>query len=643
VAKLIHIGAALTVFSLLWASPILGQKGEVNGSRNFLTFSLNQGFYHSPFYLDISSQTGDPVHYTLDGSLPTPNSDLLTGSIFLDYTDSKANSFSEIPTSPKQSLINYQAWTSPGKPVDKAHVIRCASFRDGIRTSPVYTRTYFVDEAGDYTYTLPVLSLVTDSLNLFDTDSGIYIPGNAFDPADPQWSGNYFQKGREWERQVHLEYFSKEGYLGLSQNAGFRIHGGMTRHAAQKTLRLYARDEYGPNYFNYPLFPQKSVGEYKRFLLRTTMGSWRGETIISDVLAHEMVRDLNIEIMDYQAVIVFLNGEYWGIHTLRDRVDERYIEYISGIDKDSVDMINANIGLIDAGSNEHYLNLAAFIEMNELSEQSNYEYVKTQIDISSFVDYITAEMFFANSDWPGNNQKLWRPQRPDGKWRWIFLDLDAAYDPGAPDIFKKAMLEEGEMEWAREPVSSFLLRNLLKNEQFTSLFIERFAQILNEAFTPEKIYRKLESIMSQYEEEVAQHSTRWHYPESKASWEQDIKDHLLDFLIKRPCEVAKQVIRYFDLEEFGFSCESPDELGKQLVIAPNPNNGNFYIWNNSQKGELLKAVLTDIAGKVVYVEENILLEAQEKKYYEFSALSGGMYYLSLISAHQYTVKPILVY
>lgn len=621
---------------LLCASPLYGQK-------NLLFFSTEQGFYKSPVSLEISSLNGDSVHYTLDGSLPDYNSTLVSGSIELGFTDSSPNIYSEIPTSPKQSDIDYKAWEPPGGPVDKVHVIRCASFRDGSRTSLVYTRTYFVDENIGNKYSTPIISLLTDSANLFGAEIGIYLPGNKYDSDNSNWTGNYFQKGTNWERPVHLEYFSENGELELSQDAGIRIHGGKTRHAAQKTLRVYARDEYGEDDFNFKLLPQKEVSKYKRFLLRTSMGSWQGETIIADVLAHELVRDLDVEIMDYQPVIVFLNGEYWGIHTLRDRVGERFIEYTFGIDRDSVDMINANISLVDAGSNEHYLRLAEFIDLNDLSDQNNFEYVKTQMDISSFVDYVIAEMFFSNSDWPGNNQKLWRPQTPDGKWRWIFTDLDGAYDPEAPNIFKHAMAKEGEMEWQSEPVSSFLLRNLLKNSQFTSLFIARFAEILNEEFTHEKIFHKINGIKTLYEEEMPRHISRWKYPASLSSWENDMEDYLLDFLIARPCEVTRQVISYFKLEEFGFSCESHDELEKHIIVAPNPNDGSFFIWNDSERSMLAHMVISDVSGRIVYVEENVLLESQIKKPYDFPEFSAGLYYLSLVSAQQSVVKPIVIY
>jgi len=252
-------------------------------------------------------------------------------------------------------------------------------------------------------------------------------------------------------------------------------------------------------------------------------------------------------------------------------------------------------------------------------------------------------MFFANSDWPGNNQKLWRPQAEGGKWRWIFMDLDAAYNPEAPDIFDFSMYEEGEMEWDREPVSSFLFRNLLKNEEFTSRFIYRFAQILNEEFNPANGYRIQEQIKSLYAEELPRHIARWGYPASVSSWQRDVEEHLMNFLKTRPCQVAGQLKSYFDLDDFGFSCMSKEYFTTLFSLAPNPSDGHFFIGNTSSKSLLFSIRLTDISGRVVYTEENILLEPQEKKYLHFTSLAGGMYYMSFIGYGQHAVKSLVIY
>ena len=120
---------------------------------------------------------------------------------------------------------------------------------------------------------------------------------------------------------------------------------------------------------NFKLFPNRENDKYERFILRSTYRGWYN-TIINDVLATSIVEDLNFEYQDYQPVVVYLNGEYWGIHTIREKIDERYIAYLYDIDKDSVDAIfNPYWGLWDPknGSDPHsndYENLIAFIELN---------------------------------------------------------------------------------------------------------------------------------------------------------------------------------------------------------------------------------------------------------------------------------------
>ncbi len=100
-----------------------------------------------------------------------------------------------------------------------------------------------------------------------------------------------------------------------------RIHGKRTRRRPQKNLRMYARKEYGSQYFNYQLLPQRDSDKYKRFLLTTTMGSMFN-TIIEDVMTHDLIRHFGVDIMEYRPVILFINGEYWGVHTIRDYQNE---------------------------------------------------------------------------------------------------------------------------------------------------------------------------------------------------------------------------------------------------------------------------------------------------------------------------------
>ena len=119
-----------------------------NGSNNLnnqLTFEFNGGFYANPFFQKMTSLTDDTIYYTLDGSIPNDGSIIFPDSLIMGYKYSTANLISNIPTTPEQSLISYKAWESPDYIIDKANILRCATYKNGIRTSDVYTQTYIVD------------------------------------------------------------------------------------------------------------------------------------------------------------------------------------------------------------------------------------------------------------------------------------------------------------------------------------------------------------------------------------------------------------------------------------------------------------------------------------------------------------------
>jgi len=601
--------------------------GTSNNNTSQLVFSENAGYFEQGFKLNIKSLRNDTIYYTTDGSIPTVNSLVFSDSITIYNRTANPNYFSEFRSSPEQSLISYKAWKAPSKNLDKATTLRSVSIKNGQNTSRVYTQTYFIDENIFSKYKHPILSIVTEESNLFDSDSGIYVPGINFKLDNPEWSGNYFESGIEWEKPIHIEYFSEDGRVEFHQDAGIRIHGGKTRQAAQKSLRIYARKEYGKEYFKYRLFPEKETVEFKRFLLRTTMGSWNDQSIIKDVLAHNIAKDLNIETQDFQPVIVFINGEYWGIHSLRDRIDKHYIKYEFNIDKDSIDLIGGNFNLVFAGDNSHYISLIEFIENNDLSIQNNYEYVKTQIDIDNFISYQIAEMFFANKDWPSNNSKLWRTKTKDGKWRWIFYDLDAGLLDANKNMFVHCLNTDTSITWPNAPESTFLFRNLITNNNFLDKFINRYAEILNTTFATSSILDKVKPIKELYKNEIDSHIERWEYPESYSKWERDIEEKLVGFLADRLCAVEKNMNRFIFPDHFNFDCT--ENLGTSfLELYPNPNTGEFTFVNNSEqtiKGDL---VISSILGVIVYQENYVYLNTNEEKKLNLKHLNQGIYALN---------------
>ncbi len=491
-------------------------------------------------------------------------------------------------------------------------------------------------------YKFPIISLVTEQGNLFDTDSGIYVPGIHFEESKPEWTGNYCKSGKAWERPVHLEYFEQDGNLGFSQDAGLRIHGGKTRIAAQKSLKLYARKEYGTKAFNYKLLPAKENEKYKRFILRSSMGSWNDESIIKDVLTSEITKNMDFESQSHQAVIVYINGEYWGIQNLRDRIDDHFLESEYPINADSVDIIGGNYNLVFSGSNQHYIALLAYIETHDLSQPEHYAYLLTQIDISSYIDYQIAEMFFANYDWPGNNMKLWRPQTTTGKWRWIFYDLDAGLRNYERNMFQHCTLNDADVSWPNPAESTFLFRNLLKNELFKQAFSDRYATLLRSTLSTSASLFKTQQLKNIYTDEVAPHIEIWHYPSSTISWEQDLESKLAYFLENRPCEVEKHIIEFLSLSNYQFDCTANNKSDK-LLLSPNPNNGKFFINNQTEETIRGDISISTISGTTVYFEEHVYLDAYESKELNTTELPTGVHLLQYKnSVHTELLKFVVI-
>lgn len=517
-----------------------------------LSFSHPPGFHAEPFQLALGTALKNAtIYYTIDGSDPDPSRVVTDAAwaampaatrrrtfVYRDPVDvaaltRRANDVSLIPTNAGFALDGYPpGWTPPAGEVEKAAVIRAAVVTDG-RVEARETRTYFVAPRGRGRYTLPVVSLSADRGSLFSADSGIYVPGDGAER-------NYNRRGAEWERRAHFELFDLDGRRPLAQEVGVRIHGGGTRNLPQKTLRLYARSEYGKGRLRYRFFPTKAVDDFDRILLRNAGNDWWAG-LLRDPVLQTLVQHLPFETQHYQPGVVFVNGEYWGLHNFRDRLDAQHLATHHGIPPEQVVVQENNGALVEGapGADAPFHDFMARVRRGELKSRPDFE---RYVDVDGYLDYLITQMYAANTDWPQNNVLFWRYAGPspaaapgprDGRWRWMLFDVDRSlgfHTTKATDMVRYVFVED-HPAWMAP--SFELPRALMAVPEVRAELQQRAAVHLATTFRETRVRAQIESAAARIAPEVGEHVARWRWPRSEAEWRHHV-GVMQDFAADRP-------------------------------------------------------------------------------------------------------------
>ncbi len=577
--------------------------------------SKNGGIYEEVFYLELKSKYNNQIRYTIDGSLPTSQSLLYSNPLLLNSSlTSPINISQYLITPPKQYL-------PPSEGLPKAIVIRAASFNDnGEIVSEIITNSYFI-KSMNIEHSLPIISLTLPYDGIFDDSSGIMVPGIHWDSDNPEWTGNYYQRGDEWEREIYAEFFEQNGAVGFSQAVGLRTHGGNSRRDAQKALKIYARDDYDNDDFSYKLFDDRPTEKFKRLVLGAATSSWSSAGM-EDFLANKLARELQIETVASRPVILYLNGEYWGLYYFEEKIDNHYIATHNDIDTDSVDIIGSATGNIDEGSNEEFLKLYQFVETADFRNQTDYLTFLEDVDIENFIDYYLFEMYIANIDWPSNNYALWKPKNK-GKWKWIFFDGDA----GLQRVNHNSLLfsmEESEISWPNNKTATLFFRQLMQNETFRTQFFNRIEQVLNSTLSYDSILPYYVEALDNFSTELDRMIQRFEYPVNAEDWVRGT-ERVKKFIQIRPCVMRQQI-----LDEYHFlidipECDNSINSLSEIDLFPNPNNGDFRIRFEAQFASLLVVKVIDMFGRVQAEKEVLFTSGVNDYFLSFDNLEDGIY------------------
>jgi hypothetical protein len=481
------------------------------------TLSHPGGYYDRDIRLTINGPDPDSaVIFTLDGSVPTHT----VGTTYTHPIHLSA-------AAPAVAVIRARAVLPDGK------------------LGPVASASYFVGVSA----TLPMISLIMDPSDLWDPQRGIYV--------------NYDERGDAWERPADITYVDRDRRSGFHIPAGIRIHGGGSRDYDKKALRLYFRQEYGASRLEYPLFAdsrvaRSNVHSFKRLVLhnggqdcpnhhRGDLGNWT-------LMRNQLVDSLAIQLGGYatraQPVLMFINGESWGIYHIRERPDRYFLNDHYNIE--SADLLNAP-GILGEqsvvlGDNEHWEHLLEFVETHDLVDPDNYAYIQSQMNVANFIDYSILQIYVANTDWPHHNVRQFRPRVQGGRWHWLFWDTDnglGAY-PSTPYSRVDTNLIQHVLTY-NHPVTGgrdlLLLRKLLHAPTFLDRFLSRTADLLNTTLAPASVIARIDALAAELQPDIAYETIRWPRP---VNWESNVEE-LRDFARRRPDFVRQHIVEGLNL------------------------------------------------------------------------------------------------
>ena len=457
------------------------------------TFSGSQGgFYNDAVTLQAPKNLpeGMTVRCTKDGSVPTKNS-------------SKFESDMKIETST---------------------VLRCAAFQEGMLTTEVVTNTYFIGE----TVNMPVVAVSVDPeffKKYYKNTKG----GEPDMDCDQMYAPNECFPDDSGELPVHVEYFekgSKSKEKAWEVDGGISLMGGWSRMERKKSVAIVMKEEYGGTWLKYPLFEtRKGVNDkYKGFNLRNN-GNRFVSDYFADALGGAILEGSGVDYQRSRQVVVFYNGEYRGIHDMRERFNKNYVETNYGIDASSVTFLK-HLGVKVEASNgtpDEYIAMLEYAAAHDFSTDNDaYVYMAGQMDMGNFANYMLAEMYLHNGDWPNNNVRVWKA--PDSPlWKFMIYDLDHGFDwEWGVEGFGK---HENMFDWVKQggrsngscytsSIDKFtddkahcfhvLYTKLIKNPEFKRLFLNHAAVMLQNylnAKTVESVRSWMASSIDQAETE----------------------------------------------------------------------------------------------------------------------------------------------
>ena len=421
---------------------------------------VDSKLFTDQFYFKVTIPDGATLYYTKDGSTPT--------------------------------IDNPNVKTSSGNhTVSDTKVYRFRLYKDGMLPSPVTTRSYIRTSNN---YGVPVVSIVTADANLYSTEYGLWKKGPYGKAGNGQ--SDLCNWNRDWDRPVNIEVIDVNGKMVINQEAEITPSGRYSRAYNPRPFKVKAKKRYGyDNYFAFTPFPDKPYNKYQSIKLRG--GGNNNKARLKDAALQQiMIRSgLDIDCQSYMPVHHYINGVYKGVINFREPNNKDFAYSNYGWDDDEVDCFKLDHNFGNGGFVLTEGSRAPWDEWVQLAktagQDASYQRICEIVDIDEFANYMAVEFYLGNEDWPRNNIKAFRHNTPDGRYRFVVLDLDHSF--GSPtkatsiNPFTSFDSQEYYDNGGYKSVMVTLFHNMLQNSTFRKKFIDSYCIVAGSIYDPDRV------------------------------------------------------------------------------------------------------------------------------------------------------------
>ena len=543
-----------------------------------VTFSQPGGVYTTSFELTLSANSGYSIYYTTDGTDPKTSKTRITYTEPIKIKASTNKSAGPLTTATTSAL----GYVNPSSQIIGTS-IKAVAVKNGVPT-PVVTNTYYVGSKLVLTYDMPFVSITTKKED-FTTQTGIYVT---------VMKHPFAKKERI---TAHVEIFDEKGVKQSGQYVELCMSGNGSLGNSMKSMRLYFKKDADPTVTNnpgklkYDIFDGNAkdvngdvIDSFDRILLRNS-GNDCAETMFRDAFMQKISAPLNVDYMESRPVLVFVNGEFWGMYNARERYDNKYFNAHYGILEENIAMLEAPSPLVTGnssspfevnegveGDQKDWENVVSYAQSHNLANQTYFDYVASKVDIDNMIDYFIVNMYFGNGDWPGNNVKVWRnknakdPSGFDTKWRFVLLDLDF----GCANNYSTNTVANA---LNSDAIIIRLFKACLNNEEFKMKFYDRFLYVMENYYTENTMIALIDSMQEQRAAGISLNVQRWPTSGASVSKFNSEVEEMRAFVRNRPQYIKQFLVAYLNITSNEITVNYQAETSTVRVNGNNVSSG----------------------------------------------------------------------